>query len=124
MIVSKTHIVAGMMQKTGWSNGASKRVLNMVLNEITEALSRGDSVHIYHFGMFKVVTKHFTGNRFGYDPISKKHPVVGRMSARRAVVRFTPTRTGRLNEALKNLLPKKEFFCRPKAKCPPMVDSL
>ena len=119
MIIRKIHILTAMMQKTGWSHGGAQRVLDLVLNEITEALSRGDSVHLVQFGMFKVVTQHYTGNRFGYDPISKKHPVVGRMSSRRAVVRFTPTRSGRLNEALKNLLPKKEFFCRPKAKCPP-----
>ena len=124
MIVRKIHILTAMMQKTGWSHGGAQRVLDLVLNEITEALSRGDSVHLVNFGMFKVVTQHFSGNRFGYDPVSKKHPILGRMKGKRAVVRFCTTRTGRLEGNLKKLLsPKKENF-RCRRKCPPMADSL
>lgn len=124
MIVRKIHIITAMMQKTGWSYHGSRRVLTMVLDEITEALSRGDSVHLVQFGMFRVVTENRTGNRFGYDPVTGKHPILGRMSYRRAVVRFFPTRTGRLEENLKKLLPpkKENFHCRRKMST--TVDSL
>ena len=111
MIVRKIHILTRMMQKTGWSHGVAQRVLTMVLDEITEALSRGDDVHLVQFGMFRVLTEKGKGSRFGYDRVLKKRLYLGRGNyPNRAVVRFYATRTGRLEEALKKLLPKKGLF--------------
>ena len=53
--MNKTELIAALAEKSGLSKAASGRALDILLEEITEAVGSGDTVSILGFGSFKSV---------------------------------------------------------------------
>lgn len=68
----------------------SARVVNAVFKAITDALLRGESVHIAGFGTFVVKMKKI--NVCPYDPVTKKIVKGPMIYSERPIVKFLPTK--------------------------------
>jgi integration host factor subunit alpha len=63
--VTRAHLSEAVYQEVGLSRNESADLLEMVLDEISTALSEGDVVKISSFGSFSVRSK---GERIGRNP--------------------------------------------------------
>lgn len=63
--VTRAHLSEAVYQEVGLSRNESADLLEMVLDEIADALSRGETVKISSFGSFSVRDK---GQRIGRNP--------------------------------------------------------
>lgn len=53
-MLSKNDLIQALIKKRGWSKRQAAEVLNMVFDEITKSLSRGEEVKLTGFGKFLV----------------------------------------------------------------------
>ncbi len=63
--VTRAHLAEAVYQEVGLSRNESAELVDSVLNEISDALARGESVKISSFGSFLVRMK---GERIGRNP--------------------------------------------------------
>ena len=63
--VTRAHLAEAVYQEVGLSRNESAELVDSVLNEISDALAKGESVKISSFGSFLVRMK---GERIGRNP--------------------------------------------------------
>ncbi len=63
--VTRAQLSEAVYQEVGLSRNESADLLELVLNEITDALARGEAVKISSFGSFSIRSK---GQRIGRNP--------------------------------------------------------
>ena len=82
--VTRAHLAEAVYQEVGLSRNESAELVDSVLNEISDALARGESVKISSFGSFLVRMK---GERIGRNPkTGEEVPITPRR-----VVTFRPS---------------------------------
>jgi DNA-binding protein HU-beta len=55
--MTKADLIEGMSNKLGMGKGEAERAVNIVLDDITNALKQGERVNISGFGTFSVSTR-------------------------------------------------------------------
>ncbi len=71
--MNKAELIAAAAEKASLSKKDSERVLDAVIETITEALSAGDKVQLVGFGAFDVKAR---GERTGRNPRTKETIVI------------------------------------------------
>jgi len=93
--ITRAHLAEAVYQEVGLSRNESSELLEMVLSDISEALSDGETVKISSFGSFSVRQK---GQRIGRNPkTGEEVPILPRK-----VLVFRPSQVlkERINQAL------------------------
>jgi len=67
--MNKKQIIATVAEEFELSKAKSGRILNKILDLVSNALKNGESVQFVGFGSFKVVNK---AERNGFNPATKK----------------------------------------------------
>lgn len=55
--MTKAELIEGLSNKIGLNKGDAERVLNVLLDDIVNALKQGDRVNISGFGTFAIATR-------------------------------------------------------------------
>lgn len=93
--VTRANLSEAVYQEVGLSRNESAELVESVLNEISDALTRGEAVKISSFGSFSVRQK---GQRIGRNPkTGEEVPILPRK-----VLVFRPSHVlkGRINDSL------------------------
>ncbi len=93
--VTRANLSEAVYQEVGLSRNESAELVESVLNEISDALVRGEMVKLSSFGSFSVRQK---GERIGRNPMTgEKVPILPR---RVLVFRASHALKSRINESL------------------------
>ena len=96
--VTRAHLSEALYEEVGLSRIESAELVETVLHEISEALTRGEEVKISSFGSFSVRQK---GERIGRNPkTGEEVPITPR---RVTVFRASNNLKRRINSALENI---------------------
>jgi integration host factor subunit alpha len=96
--VTRAQLSDAVYQEVGLSRNESADLLELVLNEMVAALSRGESVKISSFGSFSIRSK---GTRIGRNPkTGEEVPILPR---RVLVFRASQLLKSRINDGLAKL---------------------
>jgi DNA-binding protein HU-beta len=71
--MNKDNLIEAIIKKTGVTKAQAGDCLNILLDEITKALSKGEEVALTGFGKFKVVQRK---EREGINPKTKEKIVI------------------------------------------------
>lgn len=96
--ITRAQLSEAVYQEVGLSRNESADLLELVLNEISTALEKGDSVKISSFGSFSVRSK---GQRVGRNPkTGEEVPILPRK-----VLVFRPSQLlkSRINDGLEDI---------------------
>lgn len=82
--MNKKELTAQVANKTGMTHSLSAKVIDSVLQSISESLEKGEAANIRKFGSFSVVRR---AERNGVNPMTKEVMII----PARKVIRFTPS---------------------------------
>ena len=93
--VTRANLSDAVFQEVGLSRSESEKLVDSVLNEISDALVRGETIKLSSFGSFMIRQK---GKRVGRNPkTGEEAPILPR---RVLVFRASHTLKSRINESL------------------------